>query len=267
MIHAIQTVFQECWQNRKRMLKVAVYNLSFQNNQTRLKLLWTILNPIMQAATYWVAYYVILNISSPIQGVPYLAWMLTGLIPWFFIAGLLTSGTLCMVSARAIIKNMHYPMGIIPVTTVCTDLLSHLCYMLVLLVIQLGSGVRYGIGVLWVFYYMAAAFFLMLGYTFLVSTLTVFVRDITKVIQSLVRLLFFLTPVCWVLTENTPLYSLMQWNPFYYILNGYRESMLYHGVITATPAQHLCFWSITVVMLLAGIWLHWKLRDYFVDYL
>lgn len=265
MIQAIRAVFRECWNDRRRMLAVSAYNLSFQNNQTKLKLLWTILNPVLQAGTYWFAYYVGLRVTSPIQGVPYLAWMLTGLVPWFFISALMTSGPLCIVSARAIIKNMSYPMGTIPVSTVCTELLSHLCYMLVLIAIQIGIGVRYGIGVLWVFYYMAAAFFLMLGYTFFFSTITVFVRDTAKLLQAVVRLLFFITPICWSLPPDNPLYGVMQWNPLLYVINGYRDAMLYRGVITAPPWQHVWFWTVTAVVLLVGVWLHWKLRDYFVD--
>ena len=57
----------------------------------------------------------------------------------------------------------------------------------------------------------------------------------------------------------------MQWNPLLYIINGYRDAMLYRGVITALPWQHVWFWTVTAVVLLVGVWLHWKLRDYFVD--
>ena len=81
MRKALCGVITECWKNRRRTLAVAAYNLNFQNNQTKLKLLWTILNPLLQAGTYWLAYHVGLRIVSPIQGVPYLAWMLTGLVP------------------------------------------------------------------------------------------------------------------------------------------------------------------------------------------
>ena len=267
MIQAIKTVLQECWIDRKRLLAISAYNLSFQNNQTKLKLLWTVLNPTLQAATYWLAYNVGLRITSPIQGIPYLAWMLTGLIPWFFISMVMTNGAMCMVSARVIFRNMKYPLGTIPVSSVCTDFLSHLCYMLVLIIIQLFGGVRYTVGVLWLFYYMAAAFLLMLGYTFFFSTLTVFVRDIAKIIQSVVRLLFFITPICWSLTPDNPLAGIMKWNPIVYIIDGYRDTMLYHGIISASPEQHLSFWAVTAVLLLLGTWLHWKLRDSFIDYL
>ena len=242
MIQAIKTVLQECWIDRKRLLAISAYNLSFQNNQTKLKLLWTVLNPTLQAATYWLAYNVGLRITSPIQGIPYLAWMLTGLIPWFFISMVMTNGAMCMVSARVIFRNM-------------------------MIIIQLFSGVRYTVGVLWLFYYMAAAFLLMLGYTFFFSTLTVFVRDIAKIIQSVVRLLFFITPICWSLTPDNPLAGIMKWNPIVYIIDGYRDTMLYHGIISASPEQHLSFWAVTAVLLLLGTWLHWKLRDSFIDYL
>ena len=81
------------------------------------------------------------------------------------------------------------------------------------------------------------------------------------------RLLFFITPICWVLTPDNPLYNVMQYNPFLYILDGYREAMLYQGVMSAGPMEHIYFWGVTAVVLLVGVWLHWKLRDHFVDYL
>ena len=267
MIGAIQAVAKECWENRRQMVVVSTYNLRFQYNQTRLKLLWAILNPILQAGTYWLALYVGLRVSAPVQGVSYLTWMLTGLVPWFFMAAVMNAGAVSIISARAIIMNMKYPISTIPVGTVCTELLNHFCYMLVLIVIQVISGTQYGVGVLWVLYYIFAAFMLMLGYTFLASTLTVFARDISKAIQMIVRLLFFITPICWALTPDSPLEPIMRWSPFVYVLNGYRGAMLYRGDIGNEPAQHICFWAVTVVILIIGVWLHWKLRDHFVDYL
>lgn len=264
---AVRTVISECYKNRRRMVAVAKYNLRFQNIHTKLNFLWAILNPILQSATYFIAYHVGLRISSPIDGIPYLAWMLTGLMPWFCISNMINQGTNSILSARAIVKSMKYPMATIPISTVMTEMLSHFIYMIVLVAVQLISGVKYNIGILWIFYYMFALFCFMLGYTFVFSTLTVFIRDIQKIVNVVIRLLFFITPICWQLVPDTPLAKIMYWNPIMYIIDGYRQAMLYGGVMTADIIQHIYFWILTLVLIILGMNFHCKLRGYFIDYM
>lgn len=266
MLRSLGTVIKDCWQNRRRLLAISAYNLSFQYNQTKLKLLWTIINPILQSLTYWLAFRVGMRSNSPIEGVSYLCWMLTGLIPWFFISTIMLSGLTSIISSSGILKNMKYPVSTIPVSTVCTEFLTHICYMAVLVVIQFISGIKYGPGIIYLLYFFICEFFLFLGYTFLFSTLTIFFRDLQRILSAVVRLLFFLTPVCWNV-KGSPMESVQKWNPLTYIIEGFRGSMLHNGDFSFEPWQHCYFWGITIVTLIIGCWLHSKLKPTFVDYL
>lgn len=266
MLRSLGTVIKECLKNRRRLIAVSAYNLSFQYNQTKLKLLWTIINPILQSLTYWVAFGIGLRSNSPIEGIPYLCWMLSGVIPWFYMSIVMSVGANSIISSAGILKNMNYPVSIIPVCTVCTEFFAHMFYMLVLVAIQLLSGVSYGIGALYVFYFLICEFFFFLGFTFLTSTLTVFFRDLQRIISVSARLLFFLTPICWVV-KDTVVEEASKWNPIAYMVDGIRDSMLYNANFSFEEWQHWYFWGITLALLVIGCWLHCKLRPKFVDYL
>lgn len=266
MFRSLIEVIRECCKNSHRLITVSAYNLAFQYNQTKLKLLWTIINPVLQSLTYYLAFHIGMRNNSPIEGVSYLCWMLTGVIPWFYISIVMMGGVNSIVASSGILKNMKYPVSIIPVSTVCTEFIAHLCYMIVLIVIQLLSGVVFGLGILYIFYFFICEFFLLLGYTFLMSSLNVFIRDLQRMVGPAVRLLFFLTPICWS-EKGTVMEDAQRWNPIAYLIEGFRGSMLHNGEFSFENWQHGYFWGITIFLLLIGCWIHRKLKPTFVDYL
>ena len=56
MIEAVKTVIIENWSNRKRLLRLADYELKAQNNGTVFGFLWNFLNPALQIAVYWFVF-------------------------------------------------------------------------------------------------------------------------------------------------------------------------------------------------------------------
>ena len=157
-------------------------------------------------------------------------------------------------------------MAIIPVGAVLTELISHMISVLVLMALQCLWGVRYTFALGWLAYFMLCGTLFLTGYSLLFSTLTVFFRDIPRIISVFVRLLYFLTPIFWSpVNENVK--WLLAWNPFSFVLEGYRGAMLSQGTFDIMPWQHIYFWALTVLLLLFGSALHVRLRPYFADYL
>jgi teichoic acid transport system permease protein len=56
-------------------------------------------------------------------------------------------------------------------------------------------------------------------------------------------------------------------NPFYYIVAGYRDSMLTGNWLIERPTLGLYFWSVTIVLMLIGLKVFKKLRPHFSDVL
>ena len=263
----ILKVIKECWTHRKQMLAMAKVQFKLQYNQTNLNIFWAIINPAVQAFTYWLVFNIGMKVSSPIDGMPYVAWMLTGLIPWIYISSVLVSSAGSIVASRGIVVNMKYPLSTIPVAAVCTELLSHLAGISILIIVQLFLGVRYGYNLFYLFYFVFCAWIFLASYAILASALTVVVRDVQKVMQAVIRMLFFLMPITWIAPENSVLGFIMRWNPLSYIINGYRESMLSQVGFNIPFGQHILFWGSVIVLIVIGCVVHSILRPKFADYL
>ena len=56
-------------------------------------------------------------------------------------------------------------------------------------------------------------------------------------------------------------------NPAYYIVNGYRDSMLYHISVFDHGLYTLYFWCIVIILLIIGTNVFNKLKPHFADVL
>ena len=260
-------VLKECWQNRDQISRIAQIQLKIQYSSTKLKLFWTFLNPAIQVLIYWLVFNIGMQVRSAVEGVPYIAWMYTGLAPWLFISSALVSGAGSIVAMRSVVMNMKYPLSTIPVASVSTEVSAHLLNMVVLVIVQLICGVRYDWNIFGLVYFIFCAWCFLVSYSLLFSALNVIVRDTQRTIQAILRLLFYLTPIAWMPQENTIMADIMRWNPFFYIIEGYRGSMLMAGSYNLTLTQHVYFWLLTFVMFISGCIVHMTLRPKFADYL
>lgn len=262
----ILTVIQECWQNRYRLLTIAIYDLKVKNSGTWFGFLWNFLNPALQIFVYWFVFAVGFNTAAPKGEYSYLIWMVMGIIPWFYISEALNASTMAIYSFLDVLKRMRFPVAIVPVKTVLSALITHIMAMVVVLTLFFCSGYTVGIHFLSVFYFMLASFVFLTGYALLVSAITVVFKDFQKIMNSVIRLLFYISPVVWSQeTLSANLVIVLKLNPLAYIINGYRESILYNLPFTTHWLQGLYFWGLTCVLFALGCFLHMRLRKRFMD--
>ena len=79
-------------------------------------------------------------------------------------------------------------------------------------------------------YYSVALSVLILAFTYITASITVFFKDMAQIANITLQFGMWLTPIMWFPTmfEERPLWidSALKINPVYYIVTGYRDSML-----------------------------------------
>lgn len=262
----IKVVFKENLQNKNRLLRLANYELQAQNNGTMLGFLWNFLNPALQIFVYWFVFAIGLKSSSPQGNYPYIIWMIVGIIPWFYISTALTTTGNSIYAYSGILKRMYIPMSIVPVKSVISALIGHFWAMIVVIAIIFFSG--YNLSFYWwqTFYFTFCSFIFLVGYALFSSAIVVIFRDFQKIMSSIIRLLFYITPIVWV-QDNLPknLKIILKLNPFSYIIDGYRDSLLYGRSLMWHWKQGVFFWIITITIFVIGCNIHMKFRKQFID--
>ena len=108
----------------------------------------------------------------------------------------------------------------------------------------------------------------MLGLAWIFSSVSVFIQDTVQVVQVITRLGFWFTPIFWKI-DLVPrkLQFWLEINPVYYLIKGYRNSLIYGIGFWETPGWTIAYWSITAVVFVAGAVIFQRLRPHFADVL
>lgn len=266
MLNAAKTVIKENFHNRKRLIRLAQYESKSQNNGTWLGVLWNILNPVLQIFVYWFVFETGLQVKTPKDGLPYIVWMVVGIIPWFYISTSLQTSAISIYSFSGILKRVYIPLSIVPVKSVLAGFITHLWSMLVVFILMLIYRIPISSTIWQLPYYMLALICFLCGWGLLVSSISVLFKDLQKIIAAFIRLFFYISPVVWdPQTLENGVVDILKYNPLSYVLNGYRNCILYGVSVKSNYMDGIYFWSFTIILFLIGSSVHMKFRKKFMD--
>jgi teichoic acid transport system permease protein len=98
------------------------------------------------------------------------------------------------------------------------------------------------------------------------ATINVLFRDFHNFMNTILRFLFFISPVMWEPSKDNKLMNfVMMINPFAYILNGYRDTLLYGFNLKESLVPGIIFWAVSIIMFVIGCALIEKFRYKFID--
>ena len=229
---------------------------------------WVFIQPAILIAVMWFAFSFGLKIQVMDGGVPFVFWLICGMIPWMFLSDALNFTTHSLVEFSYLIKKTSFNMGIIPFIKIFTALIIHIAFLFLLMIISIGYG--YYPTVYWfqIIYYLFASFILITGLGWLVSALTVFIRDIGQVVMAVISILFWATPIIWPFSKlGEDLEWIALFNPFFYLIEGYRYTFIDQVWFFESLEMNIYFWSFTSVIFIAGATVFRKLKGHFADVL
>ena len=102
------------------------------------------------------------------------------------------------------------------------------------------------------------------------SAIVIFFRDLTQIISIFLQVGVWLTPIMWdinMLSSHPWLIKLFKLNPMYYVVTGYRDSMLGHIGIWNHASWTIYFWVVTILLFGLGSVIFKRLKPHFADVL
>ena len=234
---------------------------------TYLGLLWAFVQPTVTILIFWFVFQVGFK-STPIDNFPFILWIVTGLIPWFFIADSIPNATQSIIENSFLVNKVVFRSSILPIVKIGSALIIHLFFVVLLFLLFLLYGYSPDIYTFQVAYYLFSSIILMLGLSWITSSIVIFLRDISQVIAMVLQFGFWLTPIFWSLkTVPDRYHGIIMLNPFFYITEGYRDSLIYKTWFWEHQGQSIYFWVITVMIFISGAVIFRKLRPHFADVL
>lgn len=95
-------------------------------------IVWMFIQPIVTVAIYYFVFGVGFRSGDPIEGVPYVLWLVPGIVPWFFFSEALNTGTNCLQEYSYLVKKVVFRVEILPIIKMMSCLMVHLIFVLIM---------------------------------------------------------------------------------------------------------------------------------------
>jgi lipopolysaccharide transport system permease protein/teichoic acid transport system permease protein len=253
-----------------RSLLVALIRNDFKKQYlgSYLGLAWAFIQPLTFMVVIWFVFEVGFR-AGPVHGdAPFFLWLMCGMVPWFFFADALRSGTNSIMTNSFLVKKVAFRVSILPLVDIGSALLIHLGLLGFLVVAFFLYGYYPSIFWLQLPFYLLCTVVLVLGIAWLTSAINVFIKDVGNVISVFLQMGFWLTPIFWTL-ELVPerFQYLIKLNPAYYIVDGYRNTFLNEVWFWEQHILGGYFLLVTLCFLAIGALVFKRLRPHFADVL
>lgn len=254
---------------RKLIFQLARNDFKKKYAGSYLGIVWAFVQPVVTIMVYWFVFGLALRNPTP-RPVPFVLWLIAGLVPWFFFQDGLVNGTNALLEYNYLVKKVVFRIDILPMVKVVSAIFVHLFFVLVTLILYTAMGYFPTIYTLQVIYYTFCVFVLVLGLSYMTSSVVVFFRDLTQVINIALQVGVWMTPIMWSLDDvgiGGILAKILKLNPMFYIVQGYRDAFVNKVWFWERPWLSLYFWIVTLVFWLIGTRLFKKLKVHFADVL
>lgn len=270
MIKEVITFAKEIIQNRKMLLQFSYNDFKSRYSGSMLGIFWAFANPVVTVVTYWFVFVVGFK-QPPTDGqIPFLAFLISGLVPWFYFSDVLGSGTNVFREYSYLVKKVVFNIRILPTAKLISNLFMHAFFLMIAFVCAWAYGYWPTPQTLQIFYYLFCLMAFLTGLTWITASIQPFLPDINQFITVIMQALMWGTPVLWSMSlfiDHPTISFLLKLNPLFYIVQGYRSALFSQGWFWQHWALSLYFWAVTIVLLLVGAFMFKKLRPHFSDVL
>jgi len=262
-------IFNEHKKYTEQVFKMAKADLVKTYSGSALGWAWAVIRPVVTILIYWFAMAVGFSKSGLIDGYPYFLWLVSGLVPWFYMSDMLTQGTDCMRKYRYLITKMHFPVSTIPTFVSISKLAVNLVLILVVVIIYAILGFLPTLYFLQLFFYIFLMFLFFTCWALFAAPISAISQDFSNLVRSFVFAILWVSGVFWDAqkVDNTVIRTLLKLNPITYLVTGFRDSLMSQCWFFEHPRQFAAFMLELLFMLLLGLWSYKKLRREIPDVL
>lgn len=255
------------YQDREILFGLAKNDFKVRYAGSYFGMIWAFIQPVVTTLLYWFVFQMGLRAGS-VEGAPYVLWLMAGLIPWFYFSEAVSGGTVSLIEYSYLVKKVAFHINILPVVKIVSAFFIHVFFLSMVMLVFVFYGYYPDLYTLQIVYYLVCMVVLVLGIAYMTSALTVFFRDLRPMVNIALQIGIWMTPIMWQHTMLSPnLQMIMKLNPVYYIVTGYRDSLIHKVAFWQHGAWTVYFWVFALALLLTGTKLFNKLKIHFADVL
>jgi lipopolysaccharide transport system permease protein len=254
--------FRELWRARDLAMILAWRDVKVRYKQSLIGIAWAVLQPFLTMVVFTLIFGKFAQL--PAQDLPYPVFAMLNLVGWTFLASVFTLTSGCVLSNRALVQKVHFPLLILPLACVLVPLIDFAFSFAV----GLGITAWYDVPIHGTIVYVPL-FLLMLAMTAIglgsfLAVINVRYRDVPYVVPFLVQLWLFASGVIYAAAALPEKYiDIASLNPAVGGITGFRWAI----ADTPPPTTNMMVlgWTVAVFLFVGGLWFYRRAEPRFAD--
>ena len=252
--------------NKKIYYELIINDFRSRYNGSFLGMIWGFIQPIVTIIIYCLVFQYGLKSGERSDGLPYVLFMISGAIPWFFFSEAWTGITTSFLDYAYLVKKLNFNIELLPIVKLGSALIVHVVFLIVSTIVLNFMGYYANWYYFQILYYMFCIIVFVMVIGIITASISVYIRDVIQVVAILIQIGFWANPICWGSEIQSGIFGIMlKANPMYYCVQGYRNSLIYRKGFWLEPYYSLYFWGVIIVLSVLGKFMYKKLRPNFSD--
>jgi teichoic acid transport system permease protein len=240
---------RDLWSRRSYLWYVSANELRSRQVTSVLGNLWHLLNPALSIAIYYLIFGLLLDTTRGVEN--FILFLTVGLFVFQYTQKATIDGARAIVSNAGLIKAIHFPRALLPITSTVTETLASLSTFVVLYAIAILTGETPTWRWLLLPAVIALVFVFNLGASMIAARLTTHFQDTTQILPFFFRLLLYASGVIFSVDAYTEDDSaarlLFTLNPMYCFISLARWCMM-AGNLRTDLLVSAVLWSLGIVV-------------------
>jgi lipopolysaccharide transport system permease protein len=223
--------FREMWGRRRLARYLVQAELKKKGADKLLGNVWWVLDPLLQMSVY-VVFVTLIRATSKAD---YPLFIFAAILPWKWFQTSINDGASAIITRERLIKQLHFPKIILPVSTAAGEIVSFAFGLIPLVaLLLLFYRDRFSWLILLLPTVAAVQFVFTLALVITISCVNVFYRDIGNVARHALRLWFYVSPALFSIEDiralglSHPTFAtVLSLNPFVPLFESYRNVIYY----------------------------------------
>ena len=130
----------DIYKNRRLVAKLAKNDFKTRYAGSYLGIVWAFIQPVITILVYWFVFSVGFRSGTGDLGVPFVLYLVAGIVPWFFFQDALIGGTNSLLEYSYLVKKVVFKISILPIIKLVAATFIHAFFVGVLLIIAMMYG-------------------------------------------------------------------------------------------------------------------------------
>jgi teichoic acid transport system permease protein len=250
MIKALVQMCQENFAWRHQIGNLAITDLIKTCRGAVLGWSWLLIKPLTYIGVFWFALDIGLRAGGAGGEYPYILWLASGLIPWFFMQDMLSSGSNVYKRYSYLVNKISFPLSAISSFYVLSGFIVFVASMLILILVAVLAGVSLTIHVLQLPFIAVFMYIFFVLWSILTSPLSALSKDFHNLIGALTTPIFWLSGIIFDVSQlGIPVVQqILAYNPVTFFATAIRASLCDRYWLWEQPAFLLPMCAVFLVI-------------------